>query len=249
MTRRTNKLARPGASLTRPQAAWRVVLVYCAVSLGAWALFHHIRSVLDIASTETLHNIRDIRHEQVTTAFVTLMLSLGLASLLRIARRPDPPTARHPEEDPPAPRPAGLSLGARAWRRVVAAVQRAEHHREALFAYGVALGFALAAATSALLAQLTPFTPSSAFVFALLLAFFGGLFCARVLPSLARLPALREPEPPSEDELLLGASRAVRDAIARLHRANIATTHIVDGRLVRVHPDGHREDIGPPSST
>jgi hypothetical protein len=55
------------------------------------------------------------------------------------------------------------------------------------------------------------------------------------------------PEVPDEDELIEGAARAVETAIANLHARGIATTHLIDGRLVRVHPDGRREDLGLPS--
>ena len=53
-------------------------------------------------------------------------------------------------------------------------------------------------------------------------------------------------EVPDEEEFIDGASRAVQDAIAGLHARGIATTHLIDGRLVRVHPDGRREDLGAP---
>ena len=50
---------------------------------------------------------------------------------------------------------------------------------------------------------------------------------------------------PDEEEFLDGASRAIQNAIEKLHRAGIATVHALDGRLIRVHPDGRREDLGP----
>lgn len=50
---------------------------------------------------------------------------------------------------------------------------------------------------------------------------------------------------PSESEFFDGASRAVLAAIRRQHEQGIATTHLLEGRLVRVHPDGHREDLEP----
>jgi hypothetical protein len=49
---------------------------------------------------------------------------------------------------------------------------------------------------------------------------------------------------PSEQEFVEGAARAVEAAIVELHSRGIATTHFIDGRLVRVHPDGRREDLG-----
>jgi len=52
-------------------------------------------------------------------------------------------------------------------------------------------------------------------------------------------------EVPDEEEFLEGANRAVREAIEDLRRSGITTVHAVDGRLVRVHPDGRREDLGP----
>lgn len=52
------------------------------------------------------------------------------------------------------------------------------------------------------------------------------------------------PEVPDEDEFIEGAAKAVENAIAGLHARGIATTHVIDGRLVRVHPDGRREDLG-----
>jgi hypothetical protein len=53
-------------------------------------------------------------------------------------------------------------------------------------------------------------------------------------------------EVPDEEEFVDGAARAVEAAIAGLHARGIATTHLIDGRLVRVHPDGRREDLGVP---
>lgn len=48
----------------------------------------------------------------------------------------------------------------------------------------------------------------------------------------------------TDDELVSGFSRAVRSAIDDLHRRGIPTTHVIDGELVRVHPDGRREVLG-----
>lgn len=53
-------------------------------------------------------------------------------------------------------------------------------------------------------------------------------------------------EVPDEEELVDGATRAVEAAIAGLHARGIATTHLIEGRLVRVHPDGRHEDLGVP---
>jgi hypothetical protein len=50
---------------------------------------------------------------------------------------------------------------------------------------------------------------------------------------------------PDEEEFLDGASHAIQTAIEKLHRAGIATVHALDGRLIRVHPDGRHEDLGP----
>lgn len=50
---------------------------------------------------------------------------------------------------------------------------------------------------------------------------------------------------PDEAELLEGAKRAVESAIEKLHRAGIATVHALEGRMVRIHPDGRQEDLGP----
>lgn len=52
-------------------------------------------------------------------------------------------------------------------------------------------------------------------------------------------------ELPDEEELFQGAVEAVRRAIAEQHRRGIATTHVIDGKLVRIHPDGHREELEP----
>ena len=52
------------------------------------------------------------------------------------------------------------------------------------------------------------------------------------------------PEPPEGEEFLSAAVKAVKAAIEDLHDRGIATTHWIDGRLVRVHPDGRREDLG-----
>lgn len=49
---------------------------------------------------------------------------------------------------------------------------------------------------------------------------------------------------PSEEEFVEGATESVANAIETLHDRGIATTHWVDGRLLRIHPDGHREDLG-----
>ena len=49
---------------------------------------------------------------------------------------------------------------------------------------------------------------------------------------------------PDEEEFLEGAIRAVEKAVAELHKRSIATTHVIDGRLVRIHADGRREDLG-----
>lgn len=52
-------------------------------------------------------------------------------------------------------------------------------------------------------------------------------------------------EAPGEEELVAGATRAVQQSIEALHDRGISTTHIVDGRMFRIHPDGRREDLGP----
>ena len=52
---------------------------------------------------------------------------------------------------------------------------------------------------------------------------------------------------PDEDELIRGAKEAVKVAIRELHDRGIATTHLIDGRIVVVHPDGQREDRGVPT--
>ena len=54
---------------------------------------------------------------------------------------------------------------------------------------------------------------------------------------------------PDEEEFLEGAVKAVKEAVARLHRAGIATTHVIDGKFVRIHPDGRREEIRPKPAT
>lgn len=53
------------------------------------------------------------------------------------------------------------------------------------------------------------------------------------------------PEVPDEEELIEGAAKAIEAAIQGLHPRGIATVHLIDGRLVRVHPDGRHEDISP----
>lgn len=50
---------------------------------------------------------------------------------------------------------------------------------------------------------------------------------------------------PDEEEFLEGAIKAVKEAVASLHRRGIATTHVIDGKLVQIHPDGRREELGP----
>lgn len=59
-------------------------------------------------------------------------------------------------------------------------------------------------------------------------------------------PDITTSEVPDEEEFIDGAARAVEAAIVDLHARGIATTHLIDGRLVRVHPDGRREDLGVP---
>lgn len=51
-------------------------------------------------------------------------------------------------------------------------------------------------------------------------------------------------ERPEGEEFMSAAVEAVEAAIDDLHERGIATTHWVDGRLVRVHPDGRHEDLG-----
>jgi len=178
------------------------------------------------------------------------MFGLCLGSLLRIARRPGAAPRHRHARDAAGPRPTAADT---AWlerlrQRSIAVIQSARgaggagRHSEVLFASGVFLGFAVAAASNAVLAQFTPLTPPISLFFTLFFAIAGGLFCARVLP---RIDGVKEL--PSEEELLIGANRAVRDAIARLHHANIATTHYIDGKLVRVLPDGRREGVSPSS--
>jgi hypothetical protein len=55
----------------------------------------------------------------------------------------------------------------------------------------------------------------------------------------------QEDEVPNEEELIEGVSHAISLAIRGLHERGIATNHLIDGRLVRVHPDGRHEDLGP----
>jgi hypothetical protein len=50
---------------------------------------------------------------------------------------------------------------------------------------------------------------------------------------------------PDESEFMEGANLAVQSAIQKLHRAGIATVHAIDGRIVRIHPDGRHEGLGP----
>lgn len=50
---------------------------------------------------------------------------------------------------------------------------------------------------------------------------------------------------PSEAEFVEGAGEAVRRAIAETHEAGLPTVHERNGMLVRVHPDGRVEEIGP----
>jgi hypothetical protein len=45
-------------------------------------------------------------------------------------------------------------------------------------------------------------------------------------------------EVPDEEEFVEGAKLAVQKAIANLHRSGIATTHLIDGTLVTILPDG-----------
>jgi hypothetical protein len=66
------------------------------------------------------------------------------------------------------------------------------------------------------------------------------------VPSMSARSETTPPEVPDEEEFVDGASRAVEAAIVGLHARGIATTHLIDGRLVRVHPDGRREDLGVP---
>ena len=54
----------------------------------------------------------------------------------------------------------------------------------------------------------------------------------------------RDEELPDEEEFFQGAVDAVRRAIEDLHHRGIATTHFIDGKVVRIHPDGRREDLG-----
>lgn len=49
---------------------------------------------------------------------------------------------------------------------------------------------------------------------------------------------------PDEEEFAVGASGAIAEAIRASRERGIPTTHIVDGQLVRVHPDGRREPLG-----
>lgn len=51
--------------------------------------------------------------------------------------------------------------------------------------------------------------------------------------------------PPDENELAAGIAHAVQTAIKKLHQRGIPTTHGIAGRLVRIHPDGRHEDLGP----
>lgn len=52
-------------------------------------------------------------------------------------------------------------------------------------------------------------------------------------------------EEEEERTLVEGANKAVACAIAELRAKQIATVHVFDGELVRVHPDGRREALGP----
>jgi hypothetical protein len=64
------------------------------------------------------------------------------------------------------------------------------------------------------------------------------------MPNRSPKDALDTAELPDEQELVKGAIQAVQQAIADLHSRGIATTHLIDGRLVRIHPDGRHEDLG-----
>lgn len=55
-------------------------------------------------------------------------------------------------------------------------------------------------------------------------------------------------ELPDEEEFFRGATEAVRRAIGDMHSRGIPTAHLIDGKLVLVHPDGRREELGPLSS-
>lgn len=48
-----------------------------------------------------------------------------------------------------------------------------------------------------------------------------------------------------EAEALSAMTRGAHKAISDLHEKGIPSHHIIDGRLVAVHPDGRHEDLGP----
>lgn len=53
-----------------------------------------------------------------------------------------------------------------------------------------------------------------------------------------------QPSSLPDEAFLEGATRAVEKAVADLHERSIGTTRVIDGRVVRIHADGRREDLG-----
>jgi hypothetical protein len=214
------------APISRRGAVLATVLIYSGLSVAAWSLF---------GGVERLLGIDDARNDQVSIAFSVLMGAALLLALISIARTHDAADARAP-----AVVPGSITcLGS---PRLAARLIRIAHQPAVAFAYGALLGFAVTALTSLFLALVSTVTPPEAFFLTLPTMFFGGLY---VRSEVKDLHARWLRTMPNEDELLTGAEDAVRGAIERLHRANIATTYVIDDRLVRVHPDGRREELGP----
>jgi hypothetical protein len=51
-----------------------------------------------------------------------------------------------------------------------------------------------------------------------------------------------------EAEWLAALARGVQETISGLHKAGVPTTHIINDRIVVIHPDGRHEDQGPAAS-
>jgi hypothetical protein len=54
---------------------------------------------------------------------------------------------------------------------------------------------------------------------------------------------------PSEDEFIAGASAAIKGVVQNLHDRGIPTTHLIDGRIVKLFPDGRQQDLGAPKNS
>lgn len=217
--------SRSEVPISRRGAVLATVLIYSGLGVAAWSLF---------GGVERLLGIDDARNDQVSIAFAFLMGAALLLALISIARTP-PADARAP-----AVVPGSITfLGS---PRLAAKLIRVAHQPSVAFAYGALFGFAVTALTSLFLALVSTVTPPEAFFLTLPTMGFGGLY---VRSEVKDLHARWLRTMPNEDELLTGAEDAVRGAIERLHRANIATTYVIDDRLVRVHPDGRREELGP----